>query len=224
MSQLSRDSLDEKTPNLKKNEVRPDVLRILAPASQVGIVSGTCGLFVGAISGIVRSASPVLFSLASGVQFFVLGSTITAFRQILLYSWSSNEISARDKLWISALAGALGGGTSGAILRGRNNVAPGGIMFALFGVAGQALYNKIEYSRQRSYSENSRNLSWMNSRWSPLRAISDEEYEVILQNKIMRVRADIALIDEKIEMIKINQQLTESLNEREPTETQRKSS
>ncbi|RKF55264.1 hypothetical protein GcM3_203003 [Golovinomyces cichoracearum] len=222
MSQPLINSLNEKTPSVKKNEVTPDLLSILAPVSQVGIVTGTCGLFVGAIAGIVRSASPVLFSLASGVQFSILGSTITGrFHKILLHSWSSNEISTRDKLWISAMAGALGGGTSGAILRGRKNIAPGAIMFALFGVTGQALYNKMEYSRQMSYSENSRNLSWMNFRWSPLRVISDEEYEFILQNKLMRVRADIALIDEKIETIKTNQHLTESCTDGKPTETQR---
>ncbi|RKF63735.1 hypothetical protein GcC1_137003 [Golovinomyces cichoracearum] len=222
MSQPLSNSLNEKTPSVKKNEVTPDLLSILAPVSQVGIVTGTCGLFVGAIAGIVRSASPVLFSLASGVQFSILGSTITG-RQILLHSWSSNEISTRDKLWISAMAGALGGGTSGAILRGRKNIVPGAIMFALFGVTGQALFNKMEYSRQISHSENSRNLNWMNFRWSPLRVISDEEYEFILQNKLMRVRADIALIDEKIETIKTNQHLTESCTDREPTKTQRKS-
>ncbi|RKF71845.1 hypothetical protein GcM1_250251 [Golovinomyces cichoracearum] len=218
MSQPLSNLLDEKTPSAKKNEVTPDLLSILAPVSHVGIVTGTCGLFVGAIAGIVRSASPVLFSLASGVQFSILGSTITG-RQILLHSWSSNEISTRDKLWISAMAGALGGGTSGAILRGRKNIFPGAVMFALFGVTGQALYNKMEYSRQMSFSENSRNSGWMNFRWSPLRVISDEEYEFILQNKLMRVRADIALIDEKIETIKTNQHLTESCTDREPTET-----
>ncbi len=39
------------------------------------LLSGTVGLFVGATSGILRSTTPVLFSLVTGAQWFALGSS-----------------------------------------------------------------------------------------------------------------------------------------------------
>jgi hypothetical protein len=42
----------------------------------------------------------------------------------------------------------------------------------------------------------------MDSRWSPVRALSDKEYEGMLREKLLRVNAEIALVDEKIEAIR----------------------
>lgn len=112
-------SLSSSNSDIKKSSQRKDELspRILTKTLQVGGLSGVSGLFVGAIAGTLRSSNPVLFSLASGIQCSVLGSTITAFRELLIYSWKSDQASHNDKLLISSIAGALGGGVSGAILR-----------------------------------------------------------------------------------------------------------
>lgn len=40
--------------------------------------------------------------------------------------------------------------------------------------------------------------SILESKWSPLRKISDDEYKEMLGEKILRLDADIALIDDKI--------------------------
>ena len=36
---------------------------------------GASGLIVGGVSGVLRSTTPMLFALASGIQWFTLGST-----------------------------------------------------------------------------------------------------------------------------------------------------
>lgn len=79
-------------------QLSPEVLEILVPSLQAGLgagelkiflatrllppphhadprITGTVGLVVGAASGIVRSAAPVLFSAVTGAQWFVLGSS-----------------------------------------------------------------------------------------------------------------------------------------------------
>lgn len=34
--------------------------------------------------------------------------------------------------------------------------------------------------------------------WSPMQVLSDEDYEKMMQEKLLRVEADIAMIDDKI--------------------------
>ena len=41
-----------------------------------------------------------------------------------------------------------------------------------------------------------------NSRWSPVKILSDEEYENMLQEKLLRVEAEIAVLDEHIENLR----------------------
>jgi len=88
-------------------------------------------------------------------------------------------------------------------------VLPGAIMFALFGATGQAIYNR-SVARNASLSQtalsNSEKFSWMNSKWSPMKVLSDAEYEKMLQEKLLRVNAEIALVDENIEALRAQEQ------------------
>lgn len=70
------------------------------------------------------------------------------------------------------------------------------MVFTVFGAAGQGFANQVhEWKRQRAGAEDS---SWLSSKWSPLRKLSDEEYEKIMSEKMLKVEAEIALIDDKI--------------------------
>jgi hypothetical protein len=40
------------------------------------------------------------------------------------------------------------------------------------------------------------------SKWSPVKALSDEQYEELLQEKLLRVEAEIAVLDEHINALK----------------------
>lgn len=87
---------------------------------------------------------------------------------------------------------------------GRGNVIPGAIMFAIFGAAGQALYNMADArnSELTEIGESEKKTSFLNSKWSPMKVLSDNEYEKMLREKLLRVNAQIALVDENIEALR----------------------
>lgn len=78
-------------------------------------------------------------------------------------------------------------------------------MFAVFGAAGQFVYNKASaenaVSRQTNL-ESTGEFSWTKSKWSPVKVLSDAEYEDMLQEKLLRVNAEIALLDDNIEALR----------------------
>jgi hypothetical protein len=84
-------------------------------------------------------------------------------------------------------------------------------MFAVFGAAGQAMYN-IADARNSGLSgvEQQKDLknSWLNSKWSPMKVLSDQEYENMLQEKLLKVNAEIALVDENIEALRAQEKET----------------
>lgn len=47
------------------------------------------------------------------------------------------------------------------------------------------------------------NDSWFRSKWSPLKKLTDAEYIDLMEEKILRVDADIALVDDRIADLRI---------------------
>lgn len=77
-------------------------------------------------------------------------------------------------------------------------------MFSVFGAFGQTLYNMAD-SRKAASPEptpDTKPKSWLESKWSPVKVLSDEEYENMLREKLLRVSAQIALVDESIEALR----------------------
>lgn len=74
-------------------------------------------------------------------------------------------------------------------------------MFSLFGFLGQTAYNRVDAKEQAPVSyEPSRSL-WqklLHSRFNPMRVLSDEDYEHMLSEKLLRIEAEIALLDEQM--------------------------
>jgi hypothetical protein len=87
---------------------------------------------------------------------------------------------------------------------GPKNVIPGAIMFSIYGALGQTLYNyaDTQKSARAEATPNSKTNSWIDSKWSPIRRISEAEYEEMLQEKLLRVNVEIALVDDKIDEIR----------------------
>jgi len=82
-------------------------------------------------------------------------------------------------------------------------------MFALFGAAGQAVYNQSmtrSTDSPQTTASSSEKLTWMNSKWSPVKVLSDTEYEKMLQEKLLRVNVEIALIDDSIKDLRAQEQ------------------
>lgn len=67
-------------------------------------------------------------------------------------------------------------------------------MFSILGGSGQAL---VSFFQATDFSLKDRR-SIFESKWSPLKKLSDEEYVDMMDEKILRIDAEIALIEEKI--------------------------
>jgi hypothetical protein len=120
-----------------------------------------------------------------------------------------------DKVRASTIAGAFTGFSLGLLLRGPKNVIPGTIMFTLFGWSGQKGYNYLDKRNSTEIRERADlratgddkpkdNLiqRLAKSKWSPMSVLTDEQYEEMLQEKLLKVEAEIAIIDERIEGVK----------------------
>ena len=83
-------------------------------------------------------------------------------------------------------------------------------MFAILGAGGQALYNKADdqVSEFAQSAPKNRMESWLNSKWSPMRRLSGSEYENMLRERLLRVNADIALIEQNIEVLQAQDRAT----------------
>jgi hypothetical protein len=93
--------------------------------------AGASGLVVGSFAGVIRSSTPFLFALASGIQWFALGSTfwgkwimpahqalansMEGSRQAVLYSWETEALTPRDTVKASAIAGGISGSVGGLL-------------------------------------------------------------------------------------------------------------
>lgn len=85
-------------------------------------------------------------------------------------------------------------------------------MFSIFGLLGQTIYNSMDAQHtqelQLADTEGQKVDSrfWRrvaDSKWSPMKALSDEEYENMLREKLLRVNAEIALLDESVEKLRV---------------------
>ena len=82
-------------------------------------------------------------------------------------------------------------------------------MFSLFGYLGQTLYNtldrrhteEVQFAIERG-GMGEKKKNWMEQvaemKWSPMKVLSDEDYESMLKERLLRIEAEIALLDEEI--------------------------
>jgi hypothetical protein len=120
-----------------------------------------------------------------------------------------------DKVRASTIAGAFTGFSLGMMFRGPRNVLPGTIMFTLFGWTGQKGYNYLDSRNSQDLREQAQLKAkgedkpkdtlvqkFAKSKWSPMSVLTDEQYEEMLQEKLLKVEAEIAIIDDRIEGVK----------------------
>ncbi|KAK3322230.1 hypothetical protein B0H66DRAFT_195294 [Apodospora peruviana] len=183
----------------------PELMGIIVPSLQMGAAGGALGLFVGATAGIVRTSTPVLFSLVTGGQWFALSSSYYAARQVSLQALRGNqEHQPADKVKASTIAGGFAG-MVGGLIRGPRNVLPGTVLFALFGAGGQKMANAY-YARKSSAPEEQQPGGFLervlSSKWSPVTPLSDQQYAEMLEEKLLRVEAELSIVDDYIKEIR----------------------
>ena len=79
-------------------------------------------------------------------------------------------------------------------------LVPGVVVYSLLGYVGQSSFNAVEKWRLENAQSISKPLlqRMADSRWVPLRSLSDEDYKRILNEKLLSIETEIALLDEKI--------------------------
>ncbi|KAF9877470.1 hypothetical protein CkaCkLH20_05170 [Colletotrichum karsti] len=173
----------------------PGLVDLMGPPLKVGAATGTVGLFSGIAAGIIRDSTPALFAVASGIQWFALGSSYWLSRSVVLNAWGGEaQVSDSSKTKASAIAGGTAG-MVGGLIRGPKNIIPGVIVFSLVGGVGQAIVNSTQGTPADAKKEKK---SFFESSWSPLKKLSDDEYRGMLDEKMLKIDAEIALIDDKI--------------------------
>jgi hypothetical protein len=87
---------------------------------------------------------------------------------------------------------------------------PGGIVWGLIGFGGQYGYNIADDRHRRdnikSHAENRESCDISSSlvegvfrsKWSPIKKLTDEEYETMLKGKLLAIEAEIAITIEEI--------------------------
>lgn len=84
---------------------------------------------------------------------------------------------------------------------GPRNILPGAVVFSLLGLGGAALQNRIKSKEQSE--------SWfrkvIDGKWSPITRITNEDWERILEEKLLRVETEIAVLDDSIEELRNNE-------------------
>ncbi|KAI4210624.1 MAG: hypothetical protein LQ351_006503 [Letrouitia transgressa] len=171
---------------------------------------GASALVVGGIVGILRSSTPALYTIASGLQWFTMGSTFWATRTTLCHALDVTPHSPHsDRLLPSAVASSVSAAMMGGLIKGRRTILPALLVFSLLGYSTQRIYNYFDARHTASMlappePKDGRPLLQRvaASKWIPVRYISDEEYVGMLKGQLGRVQKEIAGLDNEIGKVK----------------------
>ncbi|KAI4716688.1 hypothetical protein E4T48_07163 [Aureobasidium sp. EXF-10727] len=178
---------------------------IIGPALKIGALSGAAGFVTGSVAGVIRNSPPLLFGLGSGIQWFGLGTTYWGTRSFIFQAWDTGKgLTKSDKTSASTIAGGVAGSGVGLLTRGPRNVIPGAIMFSLFGFLGQTVSNHYDKTDVPASDEPQLNFwqKFASLKWMPVTVLKDGEYEDMLRERQLKLEAEIALVDERIEALK----------------------
>jgi len=116
----------------------------------------------------------------------------------------------------STIAGSLSFAAVGAVTRGRANILPGALTGGVAGWAGQGVYNYYDRQHTASLDPNAPpRVSIVDrvtkSKYFPMRKLSDEEYQSMLEEKLLAVKANIAVLDDDLAALKGEQSRPDEL-------------
>ncbi|KAI0971698.1 hypothetical protein F4678DRAFT_431577 [Xylaria arbuscula] len=188
--------LQVKDPGYREMPSSAELWQLGAKSLQTGVITGGIGLLLGAGTGIVRAAPPTLFAIFAGVQWFALGSSYIASRGLLYHAWGGEEnLGSLDLVKAGGVAGSVSG-MVGGMIRGPRNILPGMLVFGTLG-AGSSYVSQLTQG-----TGSNPKTSWLDSKWSPMQRLSDKDYLDKVEEKILRIDAEIAIIDENIASLK----------------------
>lgn len=68
-------------------------------------------------------------------------------------------------------------------------------VWTVFGTGGQIVANRMAARKPKVQDENDETFF---TRWTPLKKLTDQEYRDMMSEKMLRIDADIALIDDRV--------------------------
>lgn len=71
-------------------------------------------------------------------------------------------------------------------------------MYGILGMLGQGVYNTFQGGGDEVEARVPYSQRLLDSRWVPLKRLSDEDYVEMLNEKTIKIDAEIAIIDDKI--------------------------
>jgi len=87
---------------------------------------------------------------------------------------------------------------------GPRNILPGTVVFALLGAGGQAVANIRTKAAEED--RDAPKKGFLHSKWSPVTPLTDKDYEHYLEEKLLRVEAEIAIVDDSIRELRATEQ------------------
>ncbi|KAI9678546.1 MAG: hypothetical protein M1817_005603 [Caeruleum heppii] len=81
-------------------------------------------------------------------------------------------------------------------------------MFSIFGFLGQSIYNTADARHSRRMQKVAVDKRPA-SKWSPVKVLTDEQYDRMLQEKSLSIEAEIATLDEAIAELRNEQRRRE---------------
>ncbi|KIW94183.1 uncharacterized protein Z519_05499 [Cladophialophora bantiana CBS 173.52] len=183
------------------------------PALYVGAATGACGAVYGGVAGtLIQTSNPLAYTTISATQWFCAGTTFFYCRSVLLAGPLS-----RDKDLHKVAASGLAGSCSGAVIATflpRGSLVTGSIMFGVIAALSQAGLNATQGSP--SITQLSSRLRNGLAAYTPMKSLSDKEYEDLLLDKLLRVEAEIGVLDDKIAILRAARDEHVSSQKKEP--------
>jgi len=109
-------------------------------------------------------------------------------------------------LSLFALPRLLPGLTTPLHIGGRSNIIPGTLVGTVTGYLGQNAYNYFDEQHTSSVTDPEPRKPLLKrilqSKYMPVKVLNDEEYEAMLREKMFKVKAEIAILDEDIERLR----------------------
>ncbi|OAL40495.1 hypothetical protein AYO20_00231 [Fonsecaea nubica] len=183
------------------------------PALYVGAATGACGAAYGGVAGtLIQTTNPLAYTAFSATQWFCAGTTFFYCRSLLL-AGALNRDNDLHKIAASSIAGSCSGVVFANFLP-RGSLLTGGIMFGVIGALTQAGLNTTHGTT--SITQLSSRLRNGFAAFSPMKSLSDKEYEDLLSEKLLRVEAEIAVLDDKIATLRAAKDKDVQLQYQEP--------
>ncbi|KAI9018581.1 hypothetical protein CLU79DRAFT_295209 [Phycomyces nitens] len=181
------------------------------------VVTGAAisGATVGATMAVLTNSPVRKFTILTGLNCGIVGATFFAVRETFLkyqrsknplYGLKDSQTRDIDELVSSTMAGVTTGGLLSAIYRGHRAVIPGSVIFGAFFAGTQIIYSAANRWRQdKILEQESGNAETKNiweyikmPSWSPVRQLSSEEYNEILDNQLKVLEEEMRVIEKEL--------------------------